>query len=148
MEYKKIINLIDNKITYAVAESYDDRITKIQKIHNKIIQKQLQMSMTKKYLKKDIYLQKKNKKLLITLISIQQYNKEYQKIINLLNNEPNQPTKFRTKNSIEINDDAHGTNNIDSQINFKTSMLKSSLCDCSDTYILVKETINGSTSRR
>ena len=66
----------------------------------------------------------------------------------MLNNEPNQPTKFRTKNSIEINDDAHGTNNIDSQINFKTSMLKSSLCDCSDTYILVKETINGSTSRR
>ena len=66
----------------------------------------------------------------------------------MLNNEPNQPTKFRTKNWIEINDDAHGTYNIDSQINFKTSMLKSSLCDCSDTYILVKETINGSTSRR
>ena len=77
------------------------------------------MSMTKKYLKKDIYLQKKNKKLLITLISIQQYNKEYQKIINLLNNEPNQPTKFRTKNWIEINDGAHGTYNIYSQTNLK-----------------------------
>ena len=29
---------------------------------------------------------------------------EYQKIINLLNNAPNLPTKFRTKNWVEIND--------------------------------------------
>ena len=28
---------------------------------------------------------------------------EYQKIINLLDNTPNQPTKFRTKNWVEIN---------------------------------------------
>ena len=34
---------------------------------------------------------------------------EYQKITNLLDNEPNQPTKFRTKNWVEINDDARGT---------------------------------------
>ena len=32
-----------------------------QKIHNRIIQKQLQMSMIKKYLKKDIYLEKKDR---------------------------------------------------------------------------------------
>ena len=62
---------------------------------------------------------------------------EYQKIINLLHNAPNQPTKFRTKNSVEINDDARLTYNTNSQIKFKTSMLKSSLCDCSDAYILV-----------
>ena len=31
---------------------------------------------------------------------------EYQKIINLLNNTPNQPTRFRTKNWVEMNDDA------------------------------------------
>ena len=31
----------------------------LQNIHNKIIQKHLQMSMIKKYIKKDIYLQKK-----------------------------------------------------------------------------------------
>ena len=36
---------------------------------------------------------------------------EYQKIINLLVNTPNQPTKFRTKNWVEINDDARGTYN-------------------------------------
>ena len=32
------------------------KITKVKKIHNKIIQKQLQMRMIKKYLKKDIYI--------------------------------------------------------------------------------------------
>ena len=37
---------------------------------------------------------------------------EYQKIINLLGNTPNQPTKFRTRYWVEINDDAHGTNNV------------------------------------
>ena len=31
---------------------------------------------------------------------------EYQKIINLLKNRPNQPTKFRAKNWVETNDGA------------------------------------------
>ena len=31
---------------------------------------------------------------------------EYQKIINLLDNTPNQPSKFRTKNWVEINDES------------------------------------------
>ena len=34
---------------------------------------------------------------------------EYKKIINLLENKPNQPTKFRTKNWVEINDGWCGT---------------------------------------
>ena len=63
---------------------------------------------------------------------------EYQKIINLLHYTPNQPTKFRTKIWFEINDESRGTYNINSQIRFKTSMLRSSLCDYSDAYILVK----------
>ena len=65
---------------------------------------------------------------------------EYQKIINLLENTPNQPTKFKTKYWVEINDDALGMYNINSQIKFKTSMLKPSLCDYSDAYILVSGT--------
>ena len=36
---------------------------------------------------------------------------QYQKIINLLDNTSNQPTKFRTKNWVEMNDDALGTYN-------------------------------------
>ena len=66
---------------------------------------------------------------------------EYQKLINLLENTPNQPSKFRTKNWVEINDDKRGTYNTNSQINFKTLMLKSSLCDYSDLCILLSGTI-------
>ena len=67
---------------------------------------------------------------------------EYQKIANLLDdNKSNQPSKFRTKNWVEINDESRGTYNTNSQIKFKTTMLKSSLCGYSDAYILVKGTI-------
>ena len=34
----------------------------------------------------------------------------------------------------EINDDARGTYNMNSQIQFKTSILKSNLCDNSNAY--------------
>ena len=67
---------------------------------------------------------------------------EDQKIANLIDdNTPNQPSKFRTRNWIEINDESRGAYNVNSQIKFKTTMLKSSLCDYSDAYILVKGTI-------
>ena len=66
---------------------------------------------------------------------------EYQKIANLIDdNTLNQPSKFKTKNWIEINDESRGAYNVNSQIKFKTTMLKSSLCDYSDAYILVKGT--------
>ena len=64
---------------------------------------------------------------------------EYQKIANLIDDASNQPSKFKTKNWIEINDESRGTHNVNSQIKFKTTMLKSSLCDYSDAYIFVKE---------
>ena len=66
---------------------------------------------------------------------------EYQKIANLIDDTSNKPSKFRTKNSIEINAESRGAYNVYSQIKFKTAMLKSSLCDYSDAYILVKGTI-------
>ena len=68
---------------------------------------------------------------------------EYQKIANLIDdNTLNQPSKFRTRNWVEINDESRGVYNVNSQIKFKTTMLKSSLCDYSNAYILVKGTIN------
>ena len=67
---------------------------------------------------------------------------EYQKIVNLIDETPNQPSKFRTRNLVEINDESRGAYNVNSQIKFKTTMLKPSLCDYSDAYILVKGTIN------
>ena len=67
---------------------------------------------------------------------------EYQKLANLIDDTSNQPSKFRTKNWVEINDESRGAYNVNSQIKFKTIMLKSSLCDYSDAYILVKGTIS------
>ena len=64
---------------------------------------------------------------------------EYQKIVNLLDYaSSNQPSKFKTKNWVEINDGSRGRYNVNSQIKFKTTMLKSSLCDYSDAYIHAK----------
>ena len=63
---------------------------------------------------------------------------EYQKIANLLDDASNKTSKFKTKNWVEINDDSRGIYNVGSEIKFKTTMLKSSLCDYSDAYILVK----------
>ena len=65
---------------------------------------------------------------------------EYQKIENLLNDKSNQPSEFRTINWVEINDESRGayTSN---DIKFKTTMLRSNLCDYADSYILVKGTI-------
>ena len=66
---------------------------------------------------------------------------EYQKTANLIDDASNQPSKFRTRNWVAINDESRGAYNANSQIKFKTTMLKSSLCDYSDAYILVKGTI-------
>ena len=66
---------------------------------------------------------------------------EYQKIANLIDDTPNQRSKFRTRYWIEINDESREPYNVNSQIKFKTIMVKSSLCDYSDAYILVKGTI-------
>ena len=59
----------------------------------------------------------------------------------MLDNTPSQPAKFRTKYWVEINDDSRGKYNINSQIKFKNSMLRSRLCDYSDVYILVSGNI-------
>ena len=63
---------------------------------------------------------------------------EYQKTTNLLGNASKQPSKFRTRNWVEINYDIRGAYSADKPIRFKTTMLRSSLCDYSDAYKLVK----------
>ena len=63
---------------------------------------------------------------------------EYQKIIIMLENNPTQSSKFRTENWVKINDESRGTYNTNIQIKFKTSMLRSSLCDYSNAYIAAK----------
>ena len=66
---------------------------------------------------------------------------EYQKIASLLNDESNKPSRFRTRNWVEINDDIRGEYSPNKQTRFKTAKLRSSLCDYSDVYILVKGNI-------
>ena len=39
---------------------------------------------------------------------------EYQKIANLIHDASNQPSKFRAKNWVEINDESSGTYNVNS----------------------------------
>ena len=65
---------------------------------------------------------------------------EYQKISNLLESTSDNLSKFRTRNWIETNDESRG-NYANSDIRFKTTMLRSNLCDYADSYILVKGTI-------
>ena len=65
---------------------------------------------------------------------------EYQEKANLLESASNQPSKFRTRNQAEIDDESRGTYT-DNDIRFKTTMLRSNLCDYADAYILVKRTI-------
>ena len=59
----------------------------------------------------------------------------------MIDDASNQPSKVRTKNWVQINDELSATYNANSQIKFKTIMLKSSLCHYTDAYILVKGTI-------
>ena len=70
---------------------------------------------------------------------------EYQKIANLLENEvslsaSNQPSNFRTRNWVEINDELRGTYT-SNDIKLKTTVLRSNVCDYADAYILAKGTI-------
>ena len=58
----------------------------------------------------------------------------------MLESTSDNPSKFRTRNWVEINDESRG-NYANSDIRFKTTMLRSNLCDYADSYILVKGTI-------
>ena len=66
---------------------------------------------------------------------------EYQKIVNLLGATSAHVPRFITKKWIEVHDQSRGSYNINKQIRFKASMLRSDLCDYSDAYIVVKGTI-------
>ena len=59
----------------------------------------------------------------------------------MLDSTPDQPSKFRAKNWVEKNDESKESYSTGSDIKFKTTMLRSSLCDYADAYILIKGTI-------
>ena len=109
MKYKKIISLVDNIFAVVVAESYDHRITKVSK--------NLQQNNTEAVNEHDKVIFKEGH---ISKI-------KYQKVTNLLDDTPNQPTKPITKNWVEINDDTPKSYNTSSQNIFEFSMIKSNL---------------------
>ena len=59
----------------------------------------------------------------------------------MLNGESNKPSKFRTKNWVEINNEIRDAYSPEKLIRFKMLMLRSSLCDYSNAYILIKGNI-------
>ena len=59
----------------------------------------------------------------------------------MLDNTPSEPSKFKIKNWVEINDHSPGTYNTNSQIKFKTTMSTSSSCGYNYVYILFEGTI-------
>ena len=65
---------------------------------------------------------------------------EHQKIVNLLGTTPDKVPRFIIEKWIEV-DDQYGTakdrNKPSKQIRFKTSILRSDLCDYRDAYIIV-----------
>ena len=63
---------------------------------------------------------------------------EFNKINNLLVPEHNEVPRFITKKWIEVQSQSGNTYNTSKPIRFKTSMLRSDLCDYPDTYVWVK----------
>ena len=69
---------------------------------------------------------------------------EYQKITSLLGTTLDEVSRFITKKWIEVHDQSsNGEDRYkpNKKVRFKTSMLRSDLCDFSDAYIVVKGTI-------
>ena len=115
-------NKIADKITRASIKSQSDEV------NNEIL--------------KERYISPQERQRIIDELNLHNTIMEYQKIANLIDDyTSNQPSKFRTRNWVARNDESRGAYNVNSQIKFKTTMLKFSLCDYSDAYILVKETI-------
>ena len=63
---------------------------------------------------------------------------EFNKINNLLDSEHDKVPRFITKNWIEVQSQSGNTYNTSKPIRFKTSILRSDLCDYSDAYVWVK----------
>ena len=68
---------------------------------------------------------------------------EFQKIVNLLDttSDDKDLPRFVTKKWIEVYDQSEKNYSINKEIRIKTPMLRSDLCDFSDAYIVVEETV-------
>ena len=122
------------------------RFQRSQKLHRRIIQKHLQMRLTRNYLKKNVYLQKKSRKLSMNWYYWNSVWMVYQKVIIFLDYTQNQSSNFQTETwnllkFIELKLTMTSICNSNSQIEIKTSILESNLCDHSHAYTFVKVNI-------
>ena len=81
--------------------------------------------------------------MIIIIIIILLYKMEFQKIINLLDitSDDKDLPRYVTKKWIEVYDQSEKNYNVNKEIRFKTSMLRSDLCDFSDAHTVVKGNI-------
>ena len=89
--------MIGNKIA--------DRITKFSKTIPQYNSKTVAIEHDKEIPKERYISPEKRQKIIDDLRLIWKYNNGISKMINLLDNTPNQPSKHRTRNWVEINDD-------------------------------------------
>ena len=143
---KDFATIAGKKIVHKSAEATGDLIgnkiaDKITSASKKSQNEEIQSDEVNNEIPKERYISPKERRKIIDELKLTNVIIEYQKIANLIDDTSNQPSKFRTRNWVEINEESRIAYNVDSQIKFKTTMLKSSLCDYSDAYILVKGTI-------
>ena len=122
---KKVVHkageFLGNKIEDVVTKSNDDNIEKQEPVEKIIIPLERKRRHMKKIEKSIIKM-------------------EHFKISKLLNDST--VSNFVTKKWVEVNDLSSGQYSFNKNIRFKTSMLRSYLCDYSDAYIVVKGTID------
>ena len=122
-------NFIGSKIT--------DKITKI----SKTMQQNNSETVTNEHdqeIPNERYISPEERQKIIYDLGLIYYNNVISK--NLLHNTLNQPTIFKKRNQVEINDESQGEYEVN-QIRFKTLMSRSSLCDYSKACILAEETV-------
>ena len=68
---------------------------------------------------------------------------QFQKTVNFLDitSDNKDLTKFVTKKWIEVYDQSEGNYNVNKEIRIKTSILRSDLCNYSDAYVILKESV-------
>ena len=119
---------LGNKITDAVAKLNNDKIVKPKQVTDENPRNVEEITIPPE--------KRRNiKRIKTSIIKMEHYQ-----ISKLLNDST--VLKFVTKQQIKVNDISSGQYSVNTNISFKTSMLRSDLCDYSDTYIVVKGTID------
>ena len=132
------------RVVHKTAEATADLIG--NKIADKITSLSKTKSKEKEHERQETYIPPEKRQQIIDDLRLLWYHikMEYQNITNLLGATPNEVTRFITKKWIEVHDqsgNAEDRYKPSKQIKFKTSILRSDLCNFSDAYIAVKWTI-------